>query len=93
MFKEIEITNSEVKAAFLEVERNKTCGHDNISVNVVKNIFNETEKSLIDIFNLCLTNAFFPQKLKIAKTYPMFLKRIINKIQTKICSSMLLKNY
>ena len=61
MFSEIEITNSEVKPAFVEVERNKTCVHDNISVNVVKNIFNETEKSLIDIFNLCLTNAFFPQ--------------------------------
>ena len=81
-----------MKAAFLEMERNKTCVHDNIIVNVVKNIFNETEKSLIDIFNLCLTNAFFPQKLKIVKTYPMFLKRIINKIQTKILSSMLLKN-
>lgn len=62
MFQELEITEIELNAAFLELKRNKSCSSDNMSVIVVKDISDEIKQPLIYIFNLCFKEGFFPKE-------------------------------
>ena len=61
----LEKVNSQ-QAAFLELKRNKSCGHDNISVNAVKDILNEMKQPLVYIFNLIFLEGIFGKEVKIA---------------------------
>ena len=51
---------------------NKSPGLDEISVNVVKNVYNIIEPILFHIFSLSLKTGIFPDALKIAKVTPIF---------------------
>nr|XP_047146326.1 uncharacterized protein LOC124819147 [Hydra vulgaris] len=69
---ELEITPDELKNAFNTLQENKSPGLDNISVNVVKNVYNVIEYPLLHICNLSLKNGVFPDQLKLAKVVPIF---------------------
>ena len=60
-----------------ELKRNKSCGHDNTSANVVIDSYEKIKTPLIHIFNLCFKEGIFPRKLKIGKITPInfFLKK------------------
>ena len=73
-FQELSISEKEFKTAFFELKRNKSCGHGNISVNVVIDTYEEIKQPLIHIFNLCFKEGVFPSKLKIGKINPGFKK-------------------
>ena len=64
-----------LKLHFFELKRNKSCGHDNISVNVVIDSYEEIKTPLIHIFNLCFKEGIFPRKLKIGKITLQVLKK------------------
>ena len=51
---------------------NKSPGHDEISFNVVKQVFQHIHKPLKHIFKLSLSKGIFPDELKIAKVTPIF---------------------
>ena len=61
----LEKVNSQ-QAAFLQLKRNKSCGHDNISVNAVKDILNEMKQPLVYIFNLIFLEGIYGKEVKIA---------------------------
>ena len=54
---------SEFKTGFLELIRNKSCDQHNISVNVVKDIFDEIKQPLIIYSIYVLRKDFFPKEL------------------------------
>ena len=72
IFAEKSVNEKEFKRAFFSLKPNKTPGHDNINVNVVKKIYEELKTPLMRFFNLLLSTEIFPDKLKIAKVSPIF---------------------
>lgn len=66
---EIKIMKVNSKVAFSELKKNKSSGHDNISVNVGKDIFENSNNHLF-IFSIYA----FPKYLKIAKFSSIFTK-------------------
>ena len=62
-FQELGFNEKELETAFFELKRNKSCGHDNISFNVVIDSYEEIKTPLIHIFNLCFKEGIFPRKL------------------------------
>ena len=67
-----EITAQELKNSFSSLKINKSSGYDDISSNVIKNIYEGIEGPLMHIFNLSIKDGIFPKKLKIAKVIPAF---------------------
>ena len=58
---------------FCTLKSNKSAGFDEISINVVKRIFEAiAESPLCYIFNQSLKYAVFPCKLKIARVTPIY---------------------
>ena len=51
---------------------NKSVGFDEISINVVKQVFDVIQSPLCYIFNVSLKHGVFPDKLKIARVTPIF---------------------
>jgi hypothetical protein len=70
--KEVNLNINELRNAFNSLKNNKSVGIDQISVNVVKAIFDIIEPSLFHIFNLSIQSGIVPDKLKIAKITPIF---------------------
>ncbi|XP_065645688.1 uncharacterized protein LOC136076146 [Hydra vulgaris] len=70
--KEVSLNITEVRNAYNSLKNNKSAGIDQISVNVVKAIFDIIEPSLFHIFNLSIQSGIVPEKLKIAKISPIF---------------------
>ncbi|XP_065674200.1 uncharacterized protein LOC136091145 [Hydra vulgaris] len=68
--KEVSLNITEVRNAYNRLKNNKSAGVDQISVNVVKAIFDIIEPSLFHIFNLSIQSGIVPEKLKIAKISP-----------------------
>ena len=66
------VTKSELQTAFQSLQSNKSAGVDEISVNVVKHVFDIIESPLHHIFDLSLKTGKFPYKLKIARVTPIF---------------------
>ena len=66
------ITEEKLKRAFFSLKPNKTPGYDNVNVNVVKKIHEQLKTPLMRVFNLSLSTGIFPDKLKIAKVFPVF---------------------
>ena len=59
--------------SIIRMFQNKTsCGHDGISMNIVKNIAQLVSKPFSHICNLSLYNGVFPENMKIAKIVPIF---------------------
>ena len=73
-FQELGFNEKEFETAFFELKRNKSCGPDNKSVNVVIDSYEEIKTPLIHIFNLCFKEGIFPRKLRIGKITPGFKK-------------------
>ena len=69
---ESNLTLEELNKAFLTLKSNKSAGLDEISVNVVKSIFDKIPIPIYHIFNLSLKQGIFPNKLKIANVLPVF---------------------
>ena len=73
-FTETSVTKDELKRTFFSLKPNKISIYDNINVKVVKKIYEELKVPLMRIFNLSLSTGIFPDKLKIAKVSPIFIK-------------------
>ena len=69
---ENELSHEELFKAFRSLKSNKAEGIDEISVNVVKLVFDLIEDPLHYIFNLCLKQGICPDSLKVAKVIPLY---------------------
>ena len=56
------------------LKTNKSPGHDNLLVNVIRNPYKELKNPVMNICNLSLTTRFFSNITKIAKATPIFKK-------------------
>ena len=65
------ITSIELKKHICSLKSKNTCGVDEISTKVVKEIAPLIENPLLHIFNLCLTTGIFPDEMKIARVIPI----------------------
>ena len=66
------LTMNKLKEAFFSLKTNKCSGHDEISFNVIKNIFGSLSKPFLHVFRLSLEKGIFPDDLKIAKVMGAF---------------------
>ena len=66
------ISDEEFETAFFSIKSNKSPGYDDISSNVIKEIYNYIQKPLKRIFSLSITKGIFPDDLKIAKVTPIY---------------------
>ena len=69
---ESELTIKEMRSAFSSLQPNKSPGLDDISVNIVKRIYDIIEPSLFYVFNLSLKYGQFPDQIKNARVTPVF---------------------
>ena len=72
LFDEQELTEQELKEAVASLKPNKIPRCDSIRVNVIKAIYKELKRPLFYIFDLSLKSEIFPDKLKIAKGFPIY---------------------
>ena len=66
------LNDEEFITAFKSLKSNKATGYDDISSNVIKNIYEEIKIPLMHVFNKSLQQGIFPDKLNIAKLIPVF---------------------
>lgn len=66
------ITETEVLGHINELKNNSANGPDNIGANLIKIVVTEILKPLTHIFNLCLQQGIFPDKLKISHITPIY---------------------
>ena len=64
--------HEEVKTAFFEFKRNKSCGYGEVSINVVRRDYDKIRKTFIYIFRQTFNGVIFPEGLKIANIKPSF---------------------
>ena len=74
IFRENCLTEEEFKNAFFSLKTNKSPDHDNIHVNVIRNLYNELKTLLMNVFNLSLNTGIFPDRMKVPKVTPIFKK-------------------
>ena len=72
LFDEQDLTEQELKEAVASLKPNKSPGCDSIHVNVIKAIYEELKRPLFYIFDQSLKSGIFPDKLKIAKVFPIY---------------------
>ena len=65
---------NEILKIVQSLESSKSCGHDEISANLLKKIIFYILAPLNYIFNLSFTSGSFPDAMKIAKVIPIFKK-------------------
>ena len=63
-----ELNNINVKS----FNTNKAPGHDNISMKIIHQSFQNIAQHLVTIINISLSTGVFPESLKIAKVIPVF---------------------
>ena len=68
------VTEQKVLETLNHLNNKSSCGHDDISTNLLKRIFSPLLKPLTIIINQCIRTGIFPQKLKIAKLVPLYKK-------------------
>ena len=71
-FKFTNITLQETIGALNEIKSKKSPGLDGISIRLLKDAFNIVTESLVNIFNVSLQRAIFPDDWKLAKVTPIF---------------------
>ena len=71
IFRENCLTEEEFKNAFFSLKTNKSPDHDNIHVNVIRNLYNELKTLLMNVFNLSLNTGIFPDRMKVPKVTPI----------------------
>ena len=67
-----ELLFKEFEDAFKSLQRNKACGIDNVSSNIVIDVYDEIKQPLFQIFKHSFDTGVFPDSLKIAKVSPIF---------------------
>ena len=70
----INLTDLELENAFASLKTCKSSGCDDISDDVVKRVSDEIFVILKHIFNISLVKGVFPNKLKITRVIPTFIK-------------------
>lgn len=68
------VTNNDVLTTIESLESKSSCGYDNLSSIMLKNIKNEISPILTTIVNQAFNSGTFPDKLKIAKVSPIYKK-------------------
>ena len=84
-----------LKMHFFSLKINKSTGYDEVSANVVKNIYDELKTPLMHIFNLSISKGIFPDKLKNCESHTYFQKWRLDctdKLQAYFSFTMLFKN-
>ena len=72
LFDEQDLTEQELKEAAASLKPGKSPGCDSIHVNVIKAIYEELKRPLFYIFDQSLKSGIFPDKLRIAKVFPIY---------------------
>ena len=70
-----ELSFQEFEKASETVKRNEAIGSDGLKGNVVMNIYDSIKIIVFKNFKASLKEAVFPEKIKIAKVIPVFIKR------------------
>ena len=70
----INLADLEMENVFASLKRNKNPVHDDIFADVVKRVSDETFVILKYIFNISLAKGVFPDKLKVVRVTPIFIK-------------------
>ena len=65
------LSEKEFKDAFFTLKTNQSPGYDNLHVNVIKSMYHELKIPLMNIFSQFLSTGLFPDKMKIAKVFPI----------------------
>ena len=81
-FLEKPLKEKEFKDAFFALKTNKSPGNDNLHVNVIRKLYHELKIPLMNIFSISLKKGIFPEKMKIAKVSPIFIKGDKSTFQT-----------
>ena len=71
LFAEQNLTEQELEEAVASLKPNKSPSCDSIYVNVIKAIYKELKRPLLYIFDQSLKSGIFPDKLNIAKVFPI----------------------
>ena len=66
------VTEQEILGIVRLFKNKYSCGYDNVSMNVIKNVITSIVKPLVHICNLSLKNGCFPDDMKIAKILPIY---------------------
>ena len=66
------VTKKNLLYALNKLKSKKSCGEDNISIFLIKEVINEIIDPLVYLFNLSLKTGFIPQNYKIARVVPIF---------------------
>ena len=66
------VTEPEILKMIANENRDKACGHDEISVNIVKSVARNISYPLCKIFNASFSDGRVPSSMKIAKVIPIF---------------------
>ena len=75
------ITEDEVRNSLKKLKINKATGIYGIKNKLLKEISEEITLPLVELFNDCLNNSYFPDKLKIAKI--IMIPKVKNKKKLK----------
>lgn len=66
------INTSELNQVCNSFKSGKSPGYDNASMDTIKNTFDLISQPLANVINLSLVKGVFPDKMKIAKLFPVF---------------------
>ena len=66
------ISYKELNKALTELKRIKSCGYDDITSNVVIHVVECIRKPLFHLISSSFEHSTFPDKLKVAKVYPVY---------------------
>ena len=69
---DVNITVDDLRKVFLTLKRNKSPGYDDITSNVILSVTDEILFPLYHCINLSFQKGIFPNKLKVAKIFPVF---------------------
>ena len=69
-----ELSFQEFKKAFKTLKRNKAIGYDDLSGDIIIDVYDSIKVILFKIFKASLEEAVFLEKLKVAQVIPVFIK-------------------
>ena len=72
MIEDNELSFDEFEKAFKSIQRNKAAGYDDITSNIIIDVYHEIKYPLYEVFKCSIQEGKFPDKLKIAKVTPSF---------------------
>lgn len=73
-FKFVPITESDIVKIITSFKNKPSSGHDDLSINIVKQVMPTIIKPLVHLINSSFISSYFPDELKVAKVIPIFKK-------------------